>query len=52
MDHTNLGIGIIAHVDARKTRLSEAMLYHSGSIRKLGRVDNMDAFLDTYEMEK
>ena len=52
MDHTNLVIGILAHVDAGKTTLSEAMLYHSGSIRKLGRVDNMDAFLDTYEMEK
>ena len=52
MDQTNLVIGILAHVDAGKTTLSEAMLYLSGSIRRLGRVDNMDAFLDTYEMEK
>ena len=52
MDQTNLVIGILAHVDAGKTTLSEAMLYRSGSIRKMGRVDNMDAFLDTYEMEK
>ena len=52
MNHTNIVIGILAHVDAGKTTLSEAMLYLSGSIRKMGRVDNMDAFLDTYEMEK
>lgn len=47
-----LVIGILAHVDAGKTTLSEAMLYHSGSIRKMGRVDNRDAFLDTYELER
>ena len=47
-----LVIGILAHVDAGKTTLSEAMLYHSGSIRKMGRVDNKDAFLDTYELER
>lgn len=47
-----LVIGILAHVDAGKTTLSEGMLYQSGSIRKLGRVDNGDAFLDTYELEK
>lgn len=47
-----LVIGILAHVDAGKTTLSEAMLYLSGSIRRLGRVDNQDAFLDTYEMER
>lgn len=44
--------GILAHVDAGKTTLSEAMLYASGRIRKLGRVDNGDAFLDTDQMEK
>lgn len=45
-------IGILAHVDAGKTTLSESMLYTSGSIRKLGRVDNKDAHLDTYDLEK
>lgn len=44
--------GILAHVDAGKTTLSESILYLSGSIRKLGRVDNRDAFLDTYSLEK
>lgn len=44
--------GILAHVDAGKTTLSEAMLYLSGSIRKMGRVDNKDAFLDTYALER
>ncbi len=47
-----LVIGILAHVDAGKTTLSEAMLFESGSIRKMGRVDNGDAFLDTNTMEK
>ena len=47
-----LVIGILAHVDAGKTTLSEAMLFESGSIRKMGRVDNGDAFLDTDTMEK
>lgn len=45
-------IGILAHVDAGKTTLSESMLYLSGKIRKLGRVDKKDAYLDTYELEK
>lgn len=45
-------IGILAHVDAGKTTLSEAMLFHSGEIRTLGRVDHKDAFLDTFEMER
>ncbi len=45
-------IGILAHVDAGKTTLSEAILYHSGSIRKMGRVDKQDAFLDNYELER
>lgn len=47
-----LTLGILAHVDAGKTTLSEAMLYISGAIRKIGRVDNRDAFLDTYELER
>lgn len=47
-----LVIGIVAHVDAGKTTLSESILYHTGSIRKIGRVDTKDAFLDTNEMER
>lgn len=47
-----LVIGILAHVDAGKTTLSEALLFESGSIRKMGRVDKKDAFLDTDIMEK
>ncbi|NLM58587.1 MAG: GTP-binding protein [Clostridium sp.] len=47
-----LVIGILAHVDAGKTTLSESMLYLSGRIRKLGRVDNKDAYLDTNELER
>ncbi len=47
-----LVIGITAHVDAGKTTLSEGMLYTSGAIRKIGRVDNQDAFLDTDALEK
>lgn len=45
-------IGILAHVDAGKTTLSESLLYKTGSIRKLGRVDYKDAFLDTYDLER
>ena len=45
-------VGILAHVDAGKTTLSEGLLYTSGKIRKLGRVDNQDAYLDTDKMEK
>lgn len=52
MKKPNICLGILAHVDAGKTTLSEAMLYTSGAIRKLGRVDNRDAFLDTDDMEK
>ena len=44
--------GLLAHVDAGKTTLSEAILYTTGAIRKLGRVDNKDAFLDTYQLER
>ena len=47
-----LVIGILAHVDAGKTTLSESMLYLNGKIRKLGRVDNKDAYLDTDELER
>ena len=42
-----LTIGILAHVDAGKTTLSEAMLYRAGMLRAMGRVDHGDAFLDT-----
>ncbi len=45
-------LGILAHVDAGKTTLSESMLFESGMIKKLGRVDNRDAFLDTEELER
>ena len=45
-------VGILAHVDAGKTTLSEAILYTAGNLRKFGRVDNGDAFLDTYELER
>lgn len=45
-------LGILAHVDAGKTTLSEGMLYLSGRIRSMGRVDHGDAFLDTYELER
>ena len=48
----NICIGILAHVDAGKTTLSEAMLYLSGAIRKLGRVDKKDAYLDTDAQER
>lgn len=47
-----LTIGILAHVDAGKTTLSETILYQTGSIRKMGRVDHKDAFLDTFDLEK
>jgi len=47
-----LVIGILAHVDAGKTTLSESMLYLSGKIGKLGRVDNKDAYLDNFELER
>jgi len=47
-----LVIGILAHVDAGKTTLSEAILYETGSIRALGRVDHRNAFLDTEELER
>lgn len=52
MDNNRLVMGILAHVDAGKTTLSEAVLYLSGSIRQIGRVDHGNAFLDTYELER
>lgn len=45
-------MGLLAHVDAGKTTLSESMLYLSGSIKNIGRVDNGDAFLDTFALER
>lgn len=50
MKHTV--VGIVAHVDAGKTTLSEGLLYTSGMLRKLGRVDHQDTFLDTFSLEK
>lgn len=47
-----ISLGLLAHVDAGKTTLSESILYLCGNIRKPGRVDHKDAFLDTYELEK
>ena len=41
-------VGILAHVDAGKTTLSEALLYRGGTIRKQGRVDHQDAYLDNF----
>jgi len=48
----NIVLGILAHVDAGKTTMSEAMLYKTGILRSLGRVDHKDAFLDTNRLEK
>ena len=45
-------VGILAHVDAGKTTLSESLWYESGMIARPGRVDNQDAFLDTEELER
>ncbi|MCP6711613.1 GTP-binding protein, partial [Klebsiella pneumoniae] len=47
-----ISIGLLAHVDAGKTTLSEALLFRSGVKRQLGRVDHGDAFLDTYSLER
>ena len=47
-----LVIGILAHVDAGKTTLSEGLLFKCGRIRRIGRVDHKDAYLDTYELER
>lgn len=51
-NHRNICVGLLAHVDAGKTTLSEAMLYEAGAIRALGRVDHRDAFLDTDAQER
>ena len=48
----NSVIGILAHVDAGKTTLAEAMLYRAGKLKKLGRVDHRDSFLDTHSLER
>jgi small GTP-binding protein len=45
-------LGIVAHVDAGKTTLSEGMLYLAGKIKKLGRVDHKNTYLDTHGLEK
>lgn len=52
MDKKHLVVGILAHVDAGKTTLAESLLYISGNLRKLGRVDHKDAFLDNFELER
>ena len=49
---SNIAVGLLAHVDAGKTTLSEAMLYVSGARRTLGRVDHRDAYLDTHTLER
>ena len=48
----HISAGLLAHVDAGKTTLSEALLYTSGAKRTLGRVDHRDAFLDTHDLER
>ena len=48
----HISVGLLAHVDAGKTTLSEALLYRSGARRTLGRVDHRDAFLDTHDLER
>jgi len=48
----HISVGLLAHVDAGKTTLSEALLYCSGARRSLGRVDHADAFLDTHALER
>ena len=47
-----LVIGLLAHVDSGKTTLAEGLLYRAGVLRKLGRVDHQDAFLDTDAQER
>lgn len=51
-EYKNVVIGVLAHVDAGKTTLSEAMLYLSGKIKKQGRVDHGDSFLDSHSLER
>jgi ribosomal protection tetracycline resistance protein len=52
MTSNRIVLGILAHVDAGKTTLSEGILYETGTIRKVGRVDDGEAFLDTFALEK
>ena len=47
-----IAVGILAHVDSGKTTLSEALMYSSGNLTKLGRVDHRDSFLDTFSLER
>ena len=51
-ENKRITLGILAHVDAGKTTLSEALLYRTGEIRKPGRVDHGDTFLDDTEIER
>ena len=51
-EQRNLCVGLVAHVDAGKTTLAEAMLYLSGAVKKQGRVDRRDSFLDTHSLER
>ena len=51
-DEKNTVLGVLAHVDAGKTTLCEALLYLSGKLKKLGRVDHRDSFLDTHSLER
>ena len=52
MTQKRMTVGILAHVDAGKTTLAEGILYLTGEIRALGRVDHKDAFLDNFAMER
>ena len=52
IEHKKLVLGVLAHVDAGKTTLSEALLYAAGAIQTLGRVDHRDSFLDTHDLER
>ncbi len=52
MNKQHISVGLLAHVDAGKTTLSEGLLYCSGARRTLGRVDHRDAFLDTHHLER
>ena len=52
MGQKQISLGVLAHVDAGKTTLSEGLLFKCGRIRKIGRVDHKDAYLDTYELER
>ena len=51
-EQKHISLGVLAHVDAGKTTLSEGLLFKCGRIRRIGRVDHKDAYLDTYELER